>query len=226
MTAVDLARGSLETRGPDGRSVVIRAPVIVGADGAHSVVARAAGVARPVRLEPRIGLTYHLPDPDPAGCRDARMRVLHDGYVGHRAGGGWPRERRDRAGPLVASDPRPRRCSRGRRRDRPRHPADPRRSGHLARQRTDRRGRRRLAARPSRDAACRTRLAAGRRRRRLPRPVHRGGPPPRTGVGRAGRGGHPRAPPRTAPAPSVRTTARCSVGSSPRTPSRGWSRPS
>ena len=39
VTAVDLARGSLETRGPDGRSVVIRAPVIVGADGAHSVVA-------------------------------------------------------------------------------------------------------------------------------------------------------------------------------------------
>ncbi len=82
VTAVDLAGGSLETRGPDGRSVVIRTPVIVGADGAHSVVARAAGVARPVRLDQRIGLTYHLPDPDPAGCRDARMRVLRDGYVG------------------------------------------------------------------------------------------------------------------------------------------------
>ena len=82
VTAVDLASGTLEARTPDGRSVVVRAPVVVGADGAHSVVARAAGVARPVRLDPRIGLTYHLPDPDPAGCRDARMLVLHDGYVG------------------------------------------------------------------------------------------------------------------------------------------------
>jgi flavin-dependent dehydrogenase len=82
VTAVDLASGWLEARTPDGDSVVVRAGVIVGADGAHSVVARAAGVARPVRLDPRIGLTYHLPDPDPAGCRDARMRVLSDGYVG------------------------------------------------------------------------------------------------------------------------------------------------
>ena len=82
VTAVDLASGTLEARTPDGRSVVVRAPVVVGADGAHSVIARAAGVARPVRLDPRIGLTYHLPDPDPAGCRDARMLVLHDGYVG------------------------------------------------------------------------------------------------------------------------------------------------
>jgi flavin-dependent dehydrogenase len=79
---VNLAAGSLEARAQDGRTVVVRAPVIVGADGAHSVVARAAGVARPVRLDPRIGLTYHLPDPDPAACRDARMRVLSDGYVG------------------------------------------------------------------------------------------------------------------------------------------------
>ena len=60
----------------------MRATVVVGADGPHSVVARAAGVARPVRLGPRIGLTYHLADTDPAGVRDARMRVLRDGYVG------------------------------------------------------------------------------------------------------------------------------------------------
>ena len=56
--------------------------MIVGADGLHSVVARSAGVARPARLDPRVGLTYHLPDPDPGSSRDARMRVLRDGYVG------------------------------------------------------------------------------------------------------------------------------------------------
>jgi flavin-dependent dehydrogenase len=56
--------------------------VIVGADGLHSIVARTAGVARPARLAPRVGLTYHLPDPDPTACRDARMRVFRDGYVG------------------------------------------------------------------------------------------------------------------------------------------------
>jgi flavin-dependent dehydrogenase len=82
VTGVDLAAGHLAARDPDGRSVAVRAPVIVGADGSHSVVARAARVARRARLDPRIGLTYHLPDSNPAGCRDARMRVLRDGYVG------------------------------------------------------------------------------------------------------------------------------------------------
>ena len=69
-------------RDPGGRSVVVRASVVVGADGPHSVVARGAGVARPVRLDPRVGLTYHLADADPTACRDARMRILRDGYVG------------------------------------------------------------------------------------------------------------------------------------------------
>jgi menaquinone-9 beta-reductase len=82
VTAVDLATGSIEARGPDGDPVRTSAAVIVGADGGHSVVARAAGVARPTRLDPRVGLTYHLPDADPTACRDARMRVLRDGYVG------------------------------------------------------------------------------------------------------------------------------------------------
>lgn len=82
VTAVDTAAGTLEARRPDGRRATLAATVIVGADGPHSVVARGAGVARPVRLDPRVGLTYHLPDPDPAACRDARMRVLRDGYVG------------------------------------------------------------------------------------------------------------------------------------------------
>jgi len=30
----------------------------------------------------RIGLTYHLEDPDPLAARDARLRVFRDGYVG------------------------------------------------------------------------------------------------------------------------------------------------
>ena len=82
VVAVDPAAGRLEVRGPDGRPAVISASVVVGADGPHSVVARAAGVARAARLDPRVGLTYHLADRDPTATRDARMRVLADGYVG------------------------------------------------------------------------------------------------------------------------------------------------
>jgi flavin-dependent dehydrogenase len=78
----DLASGGLTVRGADGTTARVRASVVVGADGLHSAVARAAGVARPVRLGPRIGLTYHLPDPDAGAPRDARMRILPDGYVG------------------------------------------------------------------------------------------------------------------------------------------------
>ena len=82
VTGADLEAGTLDARDPDARPVTLRASVIVGADGLHSVVARAAGVARPARLPPRVGLTYHLPDPDPTAVRDARMRVFRDGYVG------------------------------------------------------------------------------------------------------------------------------------------------
>jgi flavin-dependent dehydrogenase len=82
VTGADLDAGTVSGRGPGGQGFTIRATVIVGADGIHSIVARAAGVARPARLPPRVGLTYHLRDPDPTGCRDARMRVFRDGYVG------------------------------------------------------------------------------------------------------------------------------------------------
>ena len=42
---------------------------------------RPASPAR--RLAPRLGLTYHLPDPDAGDAgRDARMRIMRDGYVG------------------------------------------------------------------------------------------------------------------------------------------------
>jgi len=82
VTDVDLATRRLEVREPGGATRSIRTAVVVGADGPHSVVARAAGVARPARLPVRIGLTYHLADADPTAARDARMRVLRDGYVG------------------------------------------------------------------------------------------------------------------------------------------------
>jgi menaquinone-9 beta-reductase len=58
--------------------------IVVGADGTHSVVARAAGVARPPRLPPRVGLTWHVTDPRPRTDppADARMIVGSDAYVG------------------------------------------------------------------------------------------------------------------------------------------------
>ncbi|MEP6639603.1 MAG: NAD(P)/FAD-dependent oxidoreductase [Chloroflexota bacterium] len=82
VTAADLDAGELQVRRPDGEPATLRTSVIVGADGLYSIVARSAGVARPARLDPRVGLTYHLIDPDPGDCRDARMRVLRDGYIG------------------------------------------------------------------------------------------------------------------------------------------------
>ena len=58
------------------------ARLVVGADGGNSIVARAAGVARPARLAPRVGLTFHLEDRPGDPVADARMRVFRDGYVG------------------------------------------------------------------------------------------------------------------------------------------------
>jgi menaquinone-9 beta-reductase len=82
VTAVDLATGDVEASGPTDPAVRLRASVVVGADGLRSIVARAAGVDRRTRLGPRVGLTYHLGDPDPGATRDARMCLLRDGYVG------------------------------------------------------------------------------------------------------------------------------------------------
>ena len=82
VTAVDVDSGRLEVREPGGETSVVAVRCVVGADGPRSVVARAAGVHATTRLPERIGLTYHLADPDPTACRDARMRVLDDGYVG------------------------------------------------------------------------------------------------------------------------------------------------
>lgn len=64
----------------------VTATVVVGADGAHSIVARARGLDRPVRLPRRLGLTWHVADPRPTTRAqtpvDARMVVIDDGYVG------------------------------------------------------------------------------------------------------------------------------------------------
>jgi flavin-dependent dehydrogenase len=79
--AVDLATGLVSVESKDGPSV-LHGSVIVGADGPRSVVARAAGVARPARLGARLGLTYHLADTVGPDVRDARMRLIRDGYVG------------------------------------------------------------------------------------------------------------------------------------------------
>ena len=173
---------------PTADQTTIRASVVVGADGLHSVVARGAGVARPARLDPRVGLTYHLPDPDPDACRDARMRVLRDGYVGIApvAGGrvnvgivlgrSWRSALRERGARAVAD------CDRGR------HPSDGRRPGRLARRLADRCRGGCLATRPSGHTSGRAGLAARRRCGRVPRPVHRRGPAPRPRLGGAGGG--------------------------------------
>jgi flavin-dependent dehydrogenase len=79
--ALDAGRPRLHVHGPDGPGVV-DARLVIGADGAGSLVARTAGVARPSRLGPRVGLTFHLEDRPGDPPADARMRVFEDGYVG------------------------------------------------------------------------------------------------------------------------------------------------
>jgi flavin-dependent dehydrogenase len=82
VVAVDVDQGEITVRGLDGTTTQVHATTVVGADGLRSVVARTARVARPTRLGPRVGLTFHLEDVDDAGPRDARMCVVRDGYIG------------------------------------------------------------------------------------------------------------------------------------------------
>ncbi len=84
VTAVALSPATVRARDATGE-VELRADVVVGADGRRSIVAAAAGVARRAWLSPRLGLTFHLAEPDvgpDAPARDARIRVIRDGYVG------------------------------------------------------------------------------------------------------------------------------------------------
>jgi menaquinone-9 beta-reductase len=60
----------------------VDANVVVGADGLRSVVGRSVGVVRRAPLGPRVGLTFHVRDPDPSASRDARMCVLDGAYCG------------------------------------------------------------------------------------------------------------------------------------------------
>jgi flavin-dependent dehydrogenase len=60
----------------------LRARIVVGADGVHSIVGAAARVARAARSPPRVGLTWHVRDAAPDGPRDGRLVVFRDGYVG------------------------------------------------------------------------------------------------------------------------------------------------
>jgi len=65
-----------------GAAEPVVARVVVGADGLRSVVARAAGVGRPSPLGHRVGLSFHLPDPQGDASHDARMVIIDDGYAG------------------------------------------------------------------------------------------------------------------------------------------------
>ena len=116
VTSADPEAGRLELRGPDGSTATLRPRWSLAPTGGGPSWPARAGVARPVRLGARIGLTYHLADPDPDATRDARMRLLRDGYVGIApvAGGrvnvgivlgrSWRAELRRRGGRAVADE--------------------------------------------------------------------------------------------------------------------------
>jgi flavin-dependent dehydrogenase len=86
-----LVDGPAGPGGEPGEPIVIETRVLVGADGPRSMVAAAAGMARPPRLAARVGLSWHVAD-DPGEGRGggaggapkaARMVVLPGGaYCG------------------------------------------------------------------------------------------------------------------------------------------------
>jgi flavin-dependent dehydrogenase len=82
--SVELGDGAMSGFGQRVRTTeggLTEARLVVGADGIHSTVARAAGVALAPRLPPRIGLTYHIGGDDRT-TPDARMVVFAGGYCG------------------------------------------------------------------------------------------------------------------------------------------------
>jgi flavin-dependent dehydrogenase len=80
--SLDGARPEVTVRTASNGLELHRARLVIGADGGTSVVARAARVARPARLAPRVGLTFHFADRPGDPPADARMRVFRGGYVG------------------------------------------------------------------------------------------------------------------------------------------------
>ena len=60
----------------------LRVPIVVGADGHRSTVARALAVDRPARLGHRVGLTWHVEDEGGDGPQDGRMVILDGAYCG------------------------------------------------------------------------------------------------------------------------------------------------
>jgi len=63
-------------------TATVKASVVIGADGLRSVVARSMGVVRRAPLGLRVGLTFHIRDPEPGVLRDGRMCVLDGAYCG------------------------------------------------------------------------------------------------------------------------------------------------
>jgi flavin-dependent dehydrogenase len=105
--ALDGPRPRLTTRA-GGWTEEIETGVVIGADGVRSTIARAAGVVRPARLGPRIGLTFHVADPRPPDrLTDARMVILPDAYCGLAPVPGG----RLNVGIVLAGDEWPRRLS-------------------------------------------------------------------------------------------------------------------
>ena len=79
----DHRHGTVIRYATHGRDELLAPRVVVGADGPRSIVAEAAGMARPPRLADRVGLTWHVADEPGDAPKAARMVVLHDGaYCG------------------------------------------------------------------------------------------------------------------------------------------------
>lgn len=71
----------VELRTTSGARETVRAPVVVGADGLRSVVARRLGLARLARWPRRLALVTHYRDVAGMGS-DGEMHVERDGFVG------------------------------------------------------------------------------------------------------------------------------------------------
>jgi flavin-dependent dehydrogenase len=80
VTAGRRAADPMEVQLADGHKLPAR--LVIGADGCRSAVAEGLEVRRSSPLGRRIGLSFHVVDPEPGGTHDARMVVIPGGYVG------------------------------------------------------------------------------------------------------------------------------------------------